>query len=178
MLTFPTVLSRRKILFGGSSALILTACSGGAADSNPTLQPDIGSNPDGTDWAALTEEEWRDRLSPAAFRVLRKEDTERPFTSPLNEEKRDGIYHCAGCDLALFSSEQKYDSGTGWPSFWAHLDGVMGTKADNKFFMQRTEYHCIRCGGHQGHVFNDGPAPTGERWCNNGVALTFRPTTA
>ena len=107
--------------------------------------------------------------------MLRREGTERPFTSPLNDEKRDGVFHCAGCDLPLFSSEAKYESGTGWPSFWEPLEGAMGTKPDNKLWMQRTEYHCIRCGGHQGHVFNDGPAPTGQRWCNNGVALTFKP---
>jgi len=170
--------SRRFLLFGGASSLLMAACSSGPARSEENLKPNVGENPSGTDWASLTEDEWRERLSPEAFRVLRKEDTERPFSSPLNDETREGVFHCAGCDLPLFSSETKYKSGTGWPSFWKPLDGAMGTKADNKLWMQRTEYHCIRCGGHQGHVFDDGPPPTGERWCNNGVALTFKPANA
>lgn len=175
-LNFP--LSRRLVLFGGGSAMALAACSNGNASSENTLKPGVGENPSGTDWASLTEEDWRERLTSQQFSVLRKEATERPFTSPLNDEKRDGIYHCAGCDLPLFSSEHKYESGTGWPSFWTHIDGAMGTKPDNQLWMQRTEYHCIRCGGHQGHVFDDGPRPTGQRWCNNGVALTFKPAMA
>lgn len=125
-----------------------------------------------------TEEEWRKLLSPERFHILRKEGTERPHTSPLNNEKRAGVYHCAGCDLALFSSDTKYDSGTGWPSFYDALEGRVATKTDYKLIFPRTEYHCARCGGHQGHVFNDGPEPTGLRYCNNGLALVFRPETA
>ncbi|ABV94442.1 peptide methionine sulfoxide reductase [Dinoroseobacter shibae DFL 12 = DSM 16493] len=123
----------------------------------------------------LTEAEWRARLTPAQFKVLRKEGTERPFTSPLNDETRAGIYHCAGCDLPVYPSTTKYDSGTGWPSFWAPLEEAIGTKADRKLIYLRTEVHCRRCGGHLGHVFDDGPQPTGKRHCLNGVALTFKP---
>ncbi len=119
---------------------------------------------------------WRELVSPAAWRVLFMEDTERPGSSPLNDEKRAGTFVCAACYLPLFSSKHKYDSGTGWPSFWRPIaNSHIGKKKDYQLVWPRTEYHCRRCGGHQGHVFDDGPRPTGQRWCNNGVALAFVP---
>lgn len=123
----------------------------------------------------LTDAEWRARLSPAQYRVLREEATEPAFSSPLNDEHRAGRFHCAGCDLALYDAATKYDSGTGWPSFWAPLPDAVGTKADWGLLGRRTEVHCRRCGGHLGHVFDDGPKPTGKRYCMNGLALAFRP---
>jgi peptide-methionine (R)-S-oxide reductase len=123
----------------------------------------------------ITDAQWRSRLSPAAYNVLRREGTERAGTSPLDNEKRPGVFHCAGCDLPLFRSEWKYDSGTGWPSFWEVMKPNIGTKRDFLIGQPRTEYHCARCLGHQGHVFEDGPRPTGLRYCNNGVALRFAP---
>ena len=121
----------------------------------------------------VTEAEWASRLNDDAFRVLFKEATERAGSSALNLEKRDGIYACKACALPLFSSAMKYDSGTGWPSFFTSIDTHLATSTDYKMIVPRTEYHCARCGGHQGHVFSDGPAPSGKRWCNNGVALDF-----
>lgn len=122
------------------------------------------------------DEEWKRELSPLAYRVLRHEDTERAFTNPLHENHQPGLYHCAGCDLPLFSSDHKFDSGTGWPSFWQPIDPkVIETRTDTKFFMTRIEVHCARCNGHQGHVFDDGPKPTGLRYCINGVSLKFVP---
>ena len=128
-----------------------------------------------TDAVRLSDDEWRKRLSAAQYNVLRHEATESPFSSPLNGEKRRGTYRCAGCDLPLFASEMKFDSGTGWPSFTTTLPQAVATRTDFKLLFPRTEYHCARCGGHQGHVFNDGPKPTGLRYCNNGVALKFEP---
>ena len=122
-----------------------------------------------------TDAEWRRILTLEQYRILRAHGTERPESSPLDHETRKGTYDCAGCDQALFSSTAKYDSGTGWPSFWRPLDGAVGTRADNSFFMHRTEVHCSRCGGHLGHVFHDGPPPTGLRYCINGAALSFVP---
>jgi len=122
-----------------------------------------------------TEEQWRTELNSEEYRILRQEGTEPSFSHPLNNEKRQGIFSCAGCGTALFSSDMKFDSGTGWPSFYTSLNDVFETKTDKKFLMTRTEYHCATCGGHHGHVFNDGPAPTGLRYCNNGTALRFTP---
>ena len=123
-------------------------------------------------------EAWRAELPADSYAVLFEEDTEERYTSPLNLEKRPGVYVCRACRLPLFTSEMKYDSGTGWPSFFTCIAGHLATKADYRIFIPRTEYHCVRCGGHQGHVFDDGPEPTGERWCNNGLALAFVPLKA
>jgi peptide-methionine (R)-S-oxide reductase len=123
-----------------------------------------------------TAEEWRKILTPEQFRVLREQGTERSGTSPLNKEHRPGTFACAGCDLPLFTADTKFDSGTGWPSFYAPIEGAIGTTTDKSAFMTRVEVHCQRCGGHLGHVFNDGPQPTGKRYCMNGVAMKFIPS--
>lgn len=123
----------------------------------------------------LGERQWRKRLTPAQFRILRQNGTEPPFSSPLDKETRAGMYHCAGCALPLYSSTTKYDSGTGWPSFWKPLPHAVERKTDHSLFMTRTEIHCRRCGSHLGHVFHDGPQPTGLRYCMNGLALDFHP---
>ena len=130
-----------------------------------------------TEPLTLTDAEWKGRLAPEAYKVLRKEGTERAGSSLLDREKRPGVFACAGCGLPLFTSAMKFDSGTGWPSFFTAIPGALGTRRDFKLILPRTEYHCARCSGHQGHVFNDGPEPTGLRYCNNGVALRFIPKT-
>lgn len=174
-----THFSRRQVTLAGS-ALVLTACAAQGtprANNTTTGKADVmtaSTNPQ-TDWANLSEREWEERLTEQEFYVLRKEGTERAFTSPLNDEKRDGTFVCAGCQLPLFKSGTKFESGTGWPSFFDAIDGAIETKRDFKLVIPRTEYHCARCGGHQGHVFKDGPRPTGLRYCNNGVALDFVP---
>ena len=122
-----------------------------------------------------TEENWRETLTPDQFHILREHGTERPGTSPLNVEKRSGMFRCAGCGQELFSSDTKFESGTGWPSFWQPIEGAVETTVDRQFGMTRTEVHCARCGGHLGHVFPDGPRPTGLRYCMNGAALGFEP---
>jgi peptide-methionine (R)-S-oxide reductase len=126
----------------------------------------------------LSKDEWRKRLNAEQYNILREEGTEYPGSSALNSEKRPGVFACAGCGLPLFTSAMKYESGTGWPSFFTTIPGVFGTTTDHKLFLPRTEYHCARCGGHHGHVFDDGPPPTGQRYCNNGVALKFIPKKA
>ena len=133
------------------------------------------SVPAPTEPLQLSKDEWRKRLPPQAYAVLREESTERAGTSPLNNEKRPGVFVCAGCGLPLFTSEMKFESGTGWPSFFTSIPGAFEMKKDFYLVYPRTEYHCARCGGHHGHLFDDGPAPTNQRWCNNGVALRFIP---
>ena len=167
--------------------------SGGSGDDHPTTcahwRHDRGAAA-GWQWrtaptaaaqsfpVAHTDDEWRKLLTPAQFDVLREAGTEPPFTSPLLHEERKGTFACAGCGLDDFSSATKFDSGTGWPSFWAPIENAVETTRDTSFFMVRTAVHCSRCGGHLGHVFDDGPKPTGLRYCMNGVALTFKPATA
>jgi peptide-methionine (R)-S-oxide reductase len=181
-----TKLTRRNLLITASLVAAATAMGlrknpqdafamNETADSQEKKSLQLDPNPDTIESFELDDVEWRHRLSEEAYYVLRKEGTERPFTSDLNEEKRDGEFACAGCNLVLFTSDKKFDSGTGWPSFWKPVDGRIETKRDFKLILPRTEYHCARCGGHQGHVFKDGPQPTGLRYCNNGVALTFIP---
>ncbi len=165
-------LTRRHLTLGllGAAA----GCGVQTKEKAMAKNPDPSEIPDYDKWQ-LSNAEWKERLSPEAYAVLRKEATERAGTSPLDDEKRDGIFACAGCGFDLFKSKTKFDSGTGWPSFYDFIPGALGTKTDIKLIIPRTEYHCARCGGHQGHVFKDGPAPTGLRYCNNGVALTFKP---
>ena len=162
-----SVMNRRRFLTRAAGAAAGAASLSGlhAADAPPAPIVKV----------VKTDAEWKKLLTPAAYDVLRHEGTEYPGTSPLNNEKRKGTFVCAGCDLLLFESKTKYDSGTGWPSFYDFVKGALETKVDMKLMLPRTEYHCARCGGHQGHVFDDGPKPTGLRYCNNGVALKFIP---
>ena len=152
----------------GGLASMVPAVANARPELDLTRSPDIEP-------LELSEDEWRERLTPAQFDVMREEGTEPAGSSPLDNEKREGEFRCAGCDLLLFTSAMKYDSGTGWPSFFDHVQGHLLTSVDYKILWPRTEYHCARCGSHHGHVFEDGPDPTGLRWCNNGVALKFVP---
>ncbi len=161
-------LTRRNLLFGGTALVGMAGIAAWRGGTSATAA-------EGRFPFELTEAEWRERLTDSQFHVLRDHGTERAFTSPLNDEHRTGTFACAGCDQPLYLSETKYDSGTGWPSFYAPIEGAIGTSEDNTLFMRRTEVHCSNCGGHLGHVFEDGPAPTGLRYCMNGVAMAFVP---
>ena len=163
------VATRRLFLLGGTAALALGAA---AAALRPGIQPQAA---EGAFEIEKTEAEWRAILDEASYAVLREEATERPWTSPLNDEHRPGIFSCKGCDLPLFDAATKFESGTGWPSFYQPLENAVGESTDYILGYARTEVHCRRCGGHLGHVFNDGPPPTGLRYCMNGVSLTFTP---
>ena len=164
----------RRIFTLSTLALTVTACAKTQAETTLTDQT-VGKIMSDSDWKNLSKSDWQARLTEQEFYVLRKEGTERPWTSPLNDEKRKGTFVCAGCALPLFASNQKFDRRTGWPSFFDVIEGAVETKSDFKLVVKRTEYHCARCGGHQGHVFEDGPRPTGLRYCNNGIALNFIP---
>ena len=177
-------MDRRSFLnsaFGGAAALLLGRVIGGKAlaATEPTgPKPAVPPAPvvnEKVHKIVKTDPEWKAQLSPEAYNVLRHEGTERPFTSALLKEHRQGTFACAGCDLPLFASDKKYDSGTGWPSFFDKLPNGLETTTDYKLVFPRTEYHCARCEGHHGHVFNDGPQPTGLRYCSNGIALKFIP---
>lgn len=171
--TMTTKKKRSWIFAAAGFVLVALACMSVLSwAATPTVKKTAASN---IEKVTLSEEEWRKRLTPEQFAVLRKEGTEPAGSSPLNAEKRAGVFVCAGCDLELFRSKYKFESGTGWPSFFDVIEGHVETRKDFRLIVPRTEYHCARCGGHQGHVFDDGPPPTGLRYCNNGVALKFVP---
>jgi peptide-methionine (R)-S-oxide reductase len=171
--------SRRHVLLLGAGLAAVAACGAQSTARTPSyLAPTAGAAFAKSPYRAITDAQWRARLSPQAFDVLRREGTEPPGTSPLTDEKRKGVFVCAGCQLALFKSEWIFHSGTGWPSFYTAIPGAVETKTDTTFGMTRVEYHCAQCLGHQGHIFEDGPAPTGLRYCNDGVALAFIPAPA
>ncbi|HEY9520151.1 MAG TPA: peptide-methionine (R)-S-oxide reductase MsrB [Methyloceanibacter sp.] len=167
------MIDRRTLLMAGAAFGALAAASQSGEAGTMTTE---ASTAQAVDWRKLTDDEWFKRLKPQQYQVLRKHGTEMAGSSPLNREKRKGVFHCAGCDLALFSSDTKFESGTGWPSFYEPLPGAVETKKDRSFFITRTEVHCARCLGHLGHVFEDGPPPTGLRYCMNGVAMSFVPS--
>jgi peptide-methionine (R)-S-oxide reductase len=158
----------KRNFIGTAAAALGTLVAGGCARKSAAAEPE-------TFEVNKSPEEWRKILSPQQYAVLREESTERPRSSPLNDEHRGGTYSCAGCALPVYSSKAKFESGTGWPSFYAPIEGAARTKEDRGFFGSRTEVHCRRCGGHLGHVFDDGPPPTGLRYCMNGVAMNFTP---
>ena len=160
-------ITRRRMLLAAASGIGLAVAARFAGRSHPAMAETFA--------VTHTDAEWQKLLSPDQYAVLRQAATEPAGTSPLLNEHRKGTFACAGCDLALFSSDTKFESGTGWPSFYKPLDGAVKTQVDNSFFMQRIEVHCSRCGGHLGHVFDDGPQPTGLRYCMNGLALVFHP---
>ena len=161
--------TRRHLIIGAAASA--TALCAGLFTRRATAAPESFE-------VTHTDAQWRARLSPQQYAVLRQEDTERPGSSPLNGEHRMGTFSCAGCALPLFASTTKFDSGTGWPSFWKPLDNAVATRTDKSFGMARTEAHCRRCGGHLGHIFDDGPPPTGLRYCMNGLSLAFTPKAA
>ncbi|SPB13283.1 methionine sulfoxide reductase B [Caballeronia novacaledonica] len=169
--------TRRRFLLTGTAAAAAAFALGGRLRAFAAGAEPQAMSPERFE-IVHTDDEWRRLLNPVQFDVLRREGTERPFTSPLNDEHRTGTFSCAGCKLAAFSSRTKFDSHTGWPSFWAPLDHAVATRIDGSFGIERTEVHCRRCGGHLGHVFDDGPKPTGLRYCMNGVAMTFTPGAA
>ena len=169
----PYCMSRREFL--KANTLIASGLCAGAFASGAGITAAIARERSAAFEILRSPQVWKKLLSPGQYAVLREEATEKKYSSPLLNEKREGTYHCAGCDLPVYSSKTKYDSRTGWPSFWDANSNAIGTREDNSLFPTRTEVHCRRCGGHFGHIFNDGPQPTGKRHCLNGLALIFRP---